>query len=112
MQIEEKEENDIKGIMNKNILITTILTHKYSFDFKELSHISSKGIQGSQIPRENIVAFLKSCCHSAKHTIYRSTEQKQFMIVPMVVMVAGCDELKDKKMLFWESLTKKNDRLR
>ena len=99
-------------MMSKNILITTILFHKYNFDFKELYHISSKGIQGSQIPRENIVAFLKSCCHSAKHTIYRSTEQKQFMIVPMVVMVAGCDELKDKKMLFWESLTKKNDKLR
>ena len=89
MAVEEKEENDAKEIMDKNILTTTILAHKYKFDFEELYAISKKGIKG--IPKDNIVAFLESCCHSAKHTIYRSTDQKQFMIIPMIVMIAGCE---------------------
>ena len=47
MKVEEKEEeNDAKEIMDKNILITTILAHMYEFDFKELYDISSKGIKG------------------------------------------------------------------
>ena len=101
--------------MKKNILATSVILYCCNNDMKKMMNAGVILRKEFGIEPKKIMNFFFSCCETAKHTIYRSNEEKQYLIVPMIIMILGCEEkeaINKMKNKLWMSLTASNDRLR